>query len=753
MDWLDDYNVDACLWIGSPGNTGLTGVAKILDGEVNPSGRLSDTFAASSLSSPAIVNACGNAPTWSNVDTMYDDGIVTDESTQYVTVEQENIYIGYKYYETRYADCITGSGNAASDVGCFRSAGAWNYADEMCFTFGWGMSYTDFEQQITGVEYDAETDQYMVNVEVRNIGEKPGKCAVLVYAQTPYGEYERLNEVEKSAIQFVGYEKSSLLDPDGTETVQVPVDRYLLASYDQNGAEGYILSAGDYYFAVGESSHDALNNILAVQGYVGMFNQDGTEDVTLNESCVYKFTDGIPDNEKPDTDSYAYSKATGERVTNRFGEQDINYWSEDTGVNVTYLSRSDWAATFPTEAVSVPVVGEEMKTKLQGEVYQKAEDAPSASEMNQGEADNGITFAMMRDVDYDDTETWNAFLDQMTIEEMASLFPNVQGTSEINSIVLPETHSSDGCNGSDASFPELLGFGTDEEKNPNSYTEFGGNYTSVIAASWNKELQEERGFLQGEEVLFQGCNEAWTGGLDLRRTPFSGRNEEYYSEDSNVNYYVGTIVLSAEQERGVIAGPKHFCGNDFETQRGGISYFYREQAFREGSLRGFEGAMRNDLGGVLGAMEIYGRQGLTYSPACAALNYEVVIRRFIRLTELIPELLDYVDKKRLPFTVAVDISYIDKEIQTWLFEYIKENGTVKAVQVAALRTALEAEPMTQAKMISILVNSQPGRKQEQKIILSEKKLRNFFSDKYTAEDMESVILELLDQWKRGEITV
>ena len=129
------------------------------------------------------------------------------------------------------------------------------------------------------------------------------------------------------------------------------------------------------------------------------------------------------------------------------------------------------------------------------------------------------------------------------------------------------------------------------------------------------------------------------------------------------------------------------------------------------------------------------------------------IQRYIRLTELIPDLLDYVDKKRLQFTVAVDISYIDKEIQTWLFEYIKENGTVKAVQVAALRTALEVGPMTQAKMISILVNSQLGRKQEQKITFSEKKLRNFFSDKYTAEDMESVILELLDQWKRGEITV
>lgn len=114
------------------------------------------------------------------------------------------------------------------------------------------------------------------------------------------------------------------------------------------------------------------------------------------------------------------------------------------------------------------------------------------------------------------------------------------------------------------------------------------------------------------------------------------------------------------------------------------------------------------------------------------------VRRYIRLTELIPDLLDYVNKKRLQFTVAVDISYIDKEIQTWLFEYIKENGTVKAVQVAALRTALEAGPITQAKMISILVNSQPGRKQEQKITLSEKKLRNFFSDKYTAEDMERI---------------
>ena len=622
LDWLDDYGVDACMWIGSPGNTGLTGVARIIDGTVNPSGRLSDTFAASSLSSPAIVNACGNLPTWSNLDTLYSDGIVTDQSTQYLNVQLENIYVGYKYYETRYADSIMGHGNADSSVGAFRSESGWNYADEMCFTFGWGMSYTTFEQTITDVSFDEETDQYTVEVQIENTGDTAGKCAALVYAQTPYGDYEREYGVEKSAIQFVGYEKSGVIEPGESETVSVPVDRYLLASYDQDGVEGYILSAGDTYFAVGESSHDALNNILSVQGYTGMINQDGTEDTTLDENSVYLVDDGsVPTEGEPDSNTYAYSAATGERVTNRFDEQDINYWSEDTGVTVTYLSRSDWEETFPTEAVSVPCVGEEMQTLLQGEVYEMADDAVAADSITQGEiGDTLLTFAMMRDVDYDDDATWDTFLNQFTLEELISLFPNSQGTAAVESVVMPATHSSDGCNGSDVDFAEVLGFDENDENAANTYLEYGGNYSSVIGASWNKELQAARGEYLAEEILFQGCNEAWTGGLDLRRTPFSGRNEEYFSEDSNVNYYVGEIVLSAEQAKGVIAGPKHFAGNDFETQRGGVSYFYREQAFREGSLRGFEGAMRSDKGGVLAAMGIYGRQGLTYSPSCEALN-------------------------------------------------------------------------------------------------------------------------------------
>jgi len=621
LDWLDEYEVDACLWIGSAGNTGLTGVARIIDGTVNPSGRLTDTFAASSLSAPAIANSCGNLPMWSNADTMAAEGIVTDMCTKYLNVQLENIYIGYKYYETRYADCILGEGNATSAIGAFRSEDAWNYADEMCFTFGWGMSYTTFGQTIGEVTFDEEADEYTVEVTIENTGDVPGKCAAIVYAQTPYGDYEKKNGVEKSAIQFVGYEKSNVINAGESETVSVPVERYLLASYDQTEAEGYILSAGDTYFAVGESAHDALNNILSVQGHTGMINQDGTGDTTLNARSVYKLEDGsVPRSGKPDAKSYEYAASTGVRVTNRFDEQDINYWSDYTGVTVKYLSRSDWGETFPAEAVSIPCTGEEMQRLLQGEVYKMADDAIPASSLQQGESDTSYNFASMRDVEYDDEETWNAFLNQFTLDELVSLFPNSEGTAAVNSMVMPATRSSDGCNGSNKAFSETLGFDANDEAAKNTYLEYGGNYSSVISATWNKELQKARGQYLAEEILFQGCNEAWTGGLNLRRTPFGGRNEEYFSEDSNVNYYVGAIVLAEEQAKGVIAGPKHFTGNDFETERLGVSCFYREQAFREGSLRGFEGAMRVDKGGVLAAMEIYGRQGLTYSPACEALN-------------------------------------------------------------------------------------------------------------------------------------
>lgn len=209
LDWLDDYDVDACVLAGVPGVIGYEGVANVLAGKVSPSGHLVDTYAANSLSAPATTYACENMQLWGNVDyvnskatDLSNDGINVD----YYTICAEGIYVGYKYYETRYEDAVMGSGDASSSVGSSTGNG-WNYADEVVYPFGYGLSYTDFTQTLKGVTFNADTDNYEVEVEVTNTGDVAGKSVVEVYAQTPYGDYEKQNSIEKSAVQVVGFEK------------------------------------------------------------------------------------------------------------------------------------------------------------------------------------------------------------------------------------------------------------------------------------------------------------------------------------------------------------------------------------------------------------------------------------------------------------------------------------------------------------------------------------------------------------------
>lgn len=207
LDWLDDYDVDACVLAGVPGVIGYEGVANVLAGKVSPSGHLVDTYAANSLSAPATTYACENMQLWGNVDyvnskatDLSNDGINVD----YYTICAEGIYVGYKYYETRYEDAVMGSGDASSSVGSSTGNG-WNYADEVVYPFGYGLSYTDFTQTLKGVTFNADTDNYEVEVEVTNTGDVAGKSVVEVYAQTPYGDYEKQNSIEKSAVQVVGF--------------------------------------------------------------------------------------------------------------------------------------------------------------------------------------------------------------------------------------------------------------------------------------------------------------------------------------------------------------------------------------------------------------------------------------------------------------------------------------------------------------------------------------------------------------------
>ncbi len=633
LGWLSEYNVDGALWISTVGSVGFTGVAEILTGKVNPSGQLSDTWAADSLSAPAMANSSGNTPTWANFDEIYNSGIITDGKgltpwdgagvVSYVNVQIEGIYVGYKYYETRYADAIMGQGGATSNVGAFVSSGnTWNYSDEVCYPFGFGLSYTTFNQSIDKVSYDSATDTYSVEVKVTNTGDVAGKKAVLVYAQTPYGQYERENLVEKSAIQIVGYEKTDTLKPGDSETVTVTVDRYMLASYDTNNAEGYVLSGGDYYFAVGDSSHEALNNILALRGYTGLIDHDGNA-YTAEKNGAKQVRAGLPSsNSEPDTKAYSHSAATGARVTNQFDYADYNHFSKDTGITVTYLTRQNWAGTFPTKAAEVTIKGSEMENLMQGNTYTKAEGAPSVDSFTFG-AENGLTAVMMKDVPWEDDVTWDLFLDQFTIEELAMQVKSTPGFYEDETAVIPAIGGGDACD-SAGNLPMTVGYGDQAVENTYYPGRGGVVYPSLLAATFHRDIQQRRGELMAEAWMYNNTCFACTGGGNIRRTPFSGRNAEYYSEDSNLNSLIGEIHCGAMMKKGVSGGPKHFATNDQEFQRMACSQFCTEQALREGSLRSFEYALRDDRGGLLYTMTCNMRIGVLWTLQCEEILTNVL---------------------------------------------------------------------------------------------------------------------------------
>ena len=426
MKHLDQYNIDAVLWIGTPGLVGFRGVADILKGEVNPSGHLVDTFATDSLSAAATQNF-GNF-NYVNADEVNegcaDSKIPSPFPINYVgcyMVYQEGIYVGYKYYETRYEDAILGQGNASGKAGTFASKDNWNYADEVLYPFGYGLSYTTFEQKLGKVS--EENNVITAEVTVKNTGDVAGKSVVEVYVQTPYTDYDRTNRVEKSAIQLAGFGKTQLLAPGASETVAVTIDKYLIASYDAIGAKGYILDAGDYYLAIGDSAHDALNNVLAAKGATGLYDENGNA-VTGDAAKTYHWTQSALDKE-----TYSHSAVTGKEVTNLFEDADINYWIKDS---VTYLTRQDWEGTFPTAQRNITATPE-MIRQIDGHLYETPADAPAVSTFKQG-VKNGISLVDMHGLDYDDPQ-WENFLDQLTLDEMAEMIDENFGQAPVASVI------------------------------------------------------------------------------------------------------------------------------------------------------------------------------------------------------------------------------------------------------------------------------------------------------------------------------
>ncbi|MBO7363851.1 MAG: glycoside hydrolase family 3 protein, partial [Lachnospiraceae bacterium] len=602
----NDPAINAIVWAGLPGAQGFRGVADVLAGDVNPSGHISDTYAVNSISAPAMQNFGLFFYTNEGIDPGNDKG-------NWYIVETEGIYVGYKYYETRYADAVMGDAGAASAVGSSFDGG-WEYAREMCYPFGYGLSYTDFSEQITDVRKGRD-HTYTVTVRVQNTGSTAGKRSVQLYASTPYGDYEKARKIEKSAIQLVGFGKTGVLQPGASEDLVITVDEYLFASYDYTDTKGYVLTAGDYYFSVGSDAHAALNHVLGAKGYANLTDIEG-KPFAADPKCVYQWSMDL------DTTTYRYgenAEETGVVVTNLFDKMDINAWE---GNSVKYLTRSDWAGTFPTEPAKAYLLGTEMETLLQGDFYAKTSETPSTDIYAQGKGngwkgtDNGLSFVNMRKVDYDDEETWNRFLDQFTLDDLVLMTANYFGNKSITTqpINIPQKSGGDGCQGvGDEPYSETLTGGA---------VLWPCLYTSLLSCTFNPALMAERGKLMANQALFLNQTVIWTGGGNLHRTPFGGRQAEYYSEDANLCYLISVIELSEMEKRGILAGIKHFAANDQESHREGLVTFFNEQAHREGALRGFEGAVR--VAKVHAIMQSFNRQGVVFSSACEELNVGVL---------------------------------------------------------------------------------------------------------------------------------
>ena len=593
LDFLDKYGIDAVLWIGDVGMNGTMGVADILAGNVNPSGRIVDTFMKDNHSAPAMENF--GAYVWTNgadynVDSAQNntDAGVAKANRDYV-VYQEGIYVGYRYFETRYEDTVLGQGNS----------GDWNYNDCVAFPFGFGLSYTEFEYSNFKLTDEGET--FKAEVDVKNIGSVDGKHTVQIYFQSPYTEYDRTNLVEKAAVEICGFDKK-MIAAGATEHFTITIDKEDLTSYDANGAKTYILEDGDYYFTVGKNAHDAINNILAAKGAdVSKMTETG------NEALTQKWT-----NSTFDRTTYAVSSKTGKEITNLFDDADLNKYTGNGGQTVTYLSRQDWTGTYPTTqklAITEQMWADGLIDTEEGHkaIVEKMKAAlyPNVSMPAVGTAGTKKAGELFS-VPYDDPQ-WDELISQMPYDEMTNLIYNgFHITQAAPSIGLPGTLDENGPQGFTAS---LMGGAS------------AMAYTSedVMAATYNRDLIQKMGSFIGEDFLHateEGAATVYAGlygpGANIHRTPYSGRNFEYYSEDGWVSGEVAAIEVAAIRSKGVVVYCKHFALNDQEEGRYGISTWSNEQAIRELYLEGFEGAVKDGGGSV---MSSFNRVGVVWSGA------------------------------------------------------------------------------------------------------------------------------------------
>ncbi len=601
----EEYGIDSVLWVSGTGQDGVEEMGKIITGEINPSAKNINTYVYDNFSAPAMQNFGDYRYTYGG-ELIEDTTTTATKGGSYSYLNYgEGIYVGYKYYETRYADVVSGVSNV----------GNYDYAETVYAPFGYGLSYTQFEWSDFKATVPNENGDITVSVNVKNVGEVAGKEVVQFYYQAPY----TVGGIEKSAINLVDFEKTSLLKTGASETVEATFNIRDFASYDSEKEQAYVLDGGAYYVTAASDAHSALNNVLA--------------------SCGYSVKDGMTEDgdnafvSKINLDYTAYKTApSGNEYSNLFEDCELS--------DATYLSRSNWSVmdSFNLNAltgglsyaqgtknigtssgsgkfhsdtmnnagtVGVSEISEENLAKLKA-VGWDASGNPKGMNDSSWQAvtyssGGTLTCNDMVGVDYGD-EKWFELVCQMSLAEQKDIVGRAGwGTDAVDSVGKPQQSYLDGPQG-------MI-----------DYISGGKGYQftdqNMLGATWNKELARREGDLVSAEFAMKGASVWWSPALNIHRTAFSGRNFEYFSEDGVHSGILGAIEAKAGRDNGVIPQLKHFFLNDQETNRGAngrLATFATEQSIREIYTKAFEEAIVEGYAG--GVMATMSRIGYVPSP-------------------------------------------------------------------------------------------------------------------------------------------
>ena len=514
LGFADEYpQIKSVVWCPGTGNVGFNALGKVFSGEVNPSGKTPDTFVYDMTTAPWWNNA--EKTEYTNLADMAVEGMNAGTAQVYApafTNYVEDIYVGYKYYET-----------AAQE-------GAIDYDKTVQYPFGYGLSYTEFEQKMG--ELEEKDGQISVDVEVTNTGDEAGKDVVEVYYNPPYTN----GGIEKSSANLIEFEKTNLLQPGESQTVTVTFSVEDMASYDENKAKAYVLEKGDYVISINSDSHTVLDQ----------------KTYTADDDVVYK-----GENKRASDDTAA---------TNVF---------ENAKGDVTYLSRADHFANYE-DAIKAPASAElgepyvseyHLNSNFDKTTYLNDED-----KMPTTGADNGLTLADMRDVDYDDPR-WEKLLDQLTVDEMSNMIAMAgYQTAAMDSVGKVGTLDFDGPAAINNNFTGVGSIGFPIEV--------------VIASTWNKNLAQTWGECMGKISQEMGAEGWYAPGMNTHRTAFGARNYEYFSEDGVLSGNMGAKAVEGARKYGVYSYIKHFAM--YEGNAKMVSVWSNEQAIREIYLKPFE---------------------------------------------------------------------------------------------------------------------------------------------------------------------